>query len=82
MKMTVIIKHECNCKEVGIHTLEQGDTFLYKDKLYQLKGRGFRTPHTHADYFVATDLKTGVGDKISMYANVEPVDIEITVVRK
>lgn len=80
--MTVTIKHDCKCKEVPISSLVQGDTFLYRDRLYQFKGRGFRSPHQQADFFVATALKTGEGERISMFDKVEPVDIEITVVRK
>lgn len=80
--MTVTIKQDCNCKEVPLLSLEQGDTFLFNDILYQVKGRGYNAPQQPASFFVATDLKSGRGERFSMYTKVEPVDIEITVVRK
>lgn len=80
--MTVTIKYDCNCKEVLLGTLEQGDTFMYKDTLYQVKGLGYKTPTQPANFIVVTELRSGKGERFGLMSRVEPVDIEIVVVRK
>jgi hypothetical protein len=66
--------------------LNRGDTFLFNGILYQAIGlrrtASVNTPHRPASFFVATDLKSGKGERFSIYTKVEPVGIEITVVRK
>lgn len=82
--MAVTIKNVEVSKEVIISSLRIGETFLSNGTLYQHKGREYRrlSPLHAESFYVATNLKTGVSVKFTDLTPVEPVDIEITVLRK
>lgn len=85
--MAITVNYGNNCpKKEDIRHMSDGDTFLYNGALYQFRKVVRRVPSArergYPDFIYVTNMATGKPVELPLGAVGEPVDIEITVVRK